>query len=836
MRSLLFLFLSFLVCAGVRAQNSGIQLDGVTGSVSLCHTDDFAIGDGFTLEAWIFASEWKAEAWQGSIINKDQQGPDAGFAFRAGKNGILSMVMSVDEAWFEVVTNPVMNANQWYHVAAVVNGAVLTLYINGEAQTSGTFTGTPTSNTKLVNIGASPSFPGRVWNGAIDEVRIWNVARTPAEIDADQTNGLTGTETGLVAYLPMNEGSGLVTANLADAACEGTFNGLTESAWVDGYSVPPIDVGVSAVSAPDVLSIFRRPVKTTVTIENYGSETVTDVPVALSVNGLPALTGTYAGSIAPGEAADYTFETPLDLTGNNTNLISANTTLAADPNNINDGARYRYRRPGESDNGVMLNILNEEKHNFGGDGQTKFSTVNLPQNTEDYGRLMLHLSVECPTGGCDPWDQPANISVITEDGELEIARFITPYGIECGGDEWTVDVTDFKSLLSGRTVIKSYIQVWGPSGWLLNADLEFIEEVSPVYQRTTPLWQNQYLVYGDPGISHDLPELTSTIASNTTDSRFRLTMTGHGQGNTDNAAEFSNQTHELLLNGETVANHNLWKDDCAENACADQLGTWLFSRAGWCPGQAVTPYTYDLGGDLFAGMDLTIDYELEDYVNLLNTDYNDRGHTEPHYRISAYLVEESDTHYASATNLRADSVRLTVAGADRTLELHLTNTGSEMVAGATVAYYVDDVLTLEETFTTEIAAGDTYVHAFSTVETLGGPDVEEVIAVVTAAGDENVSDDATNAYTLQTQVSVSNVTDAGVAVFPNPTSGLLQLQLTNEFRGATLETFDVAGRRTDVRTLTGAPARLEMPNTGVFFLRFQTTEGKMYHHKVVVSR
>ena len=40
-------------------------------------------------------------------------------------------------------------------------------------------------------------------SGNLSDVRIWNVARTPAEIQANYTNRLTGTEPGLVGYWPL---------------------------------------------------------------------------------------------------------------------------------------------------------------------------------------------------------------------------------------------------------------------------------------------------------------------------------------------------------------------------------------------------------------------------------------------------------------------------------------------------------------------------------------------------------------------------------------------------------------------------------------------------------
>ncbi len=46
------------------------------------------------------------------------------------------------------------------------------------------------------------------FHGLIDEVRIWNVARTEEQIQASWNRSLRGDEPGLVGYWPLNEGSG----------------------------------------------------------------------------------------------------------------------------------------------------------------------------------------------------------------------------------------------------------------------------------------------------------------------------------------------------------------------------------------------------------------------------------------------------------------------------------------------------------------------------------------------------------------------------------------------------------------------------------------------------
>ena len=835
----LFTLLALITFTTLSAQEQfGISFDGAEGHLTVCDDDGFDIGEGFTVEAWIFSPSWRAEVWQGSVVAKDGPGPDSGFALRAGRGGQLNFVMSVNESWFEITTEPLMNVNQWYHVAATVASGTLSLFVNGERQVSGTFDGTTTANDRPINIGASPGWDGRIWNGSIDEVRIWDYARSAEELAANQVTDFTGEEEGLVLYLPFREGDGTTTANLADDDCPATFTGLEASAWGGGYAIPATDVGVSAVTAPDAVAIFSRPVKTRVVLSNYGSEAVSDIPIELSVNGSPTLTATFPGTLAPGASAAYVFEQPLDLTGNEANRLTATTALGTDSNTLNDGAEQSYSRPDTLNGNTVLTLLDRVQHNFGSAGQARNATVNLPENLYDYEQLRLHLSVDCPATGCDPWDQTGNLSIVTQEGEIEIARFITPYRIACGGDEWIVDVTDFRDILSGPVNLKSYIQVFGPSGWLLTAKLEMVRGDAPEYVKTTPLWATQYHVYGDPNIDDDLMPLTATLDDNTTESHFRLTMTGHGQGNTDNAAEFSNRTHQLLIDGEVEADHNLWKDDCAQNQCSGQLGTWTFNRAGWCPGQAVQPWILDLGNE-FVGQEITLDYELQEYTNLLNSDFNNTGHTVPFYRIVAHLVEESTTAYEDFTNLRADSVVVLLSDvADQPtvelLQLFIRNTGTEAVTGGAMAIYYEGEFVGEEDFSETIEPGATLMLTTSmSLLALNDFDGDGIIARVTAAGDAIVSDDATGTVIIQGLVSTHDVREAGVQLYPNPSNGALTLDLTPAFLNGRVEVFDATGRTLRALPITGVRERLVLERPGIHLLRFTTVGGATYYAKVI---
>jgi hypothetical protein len=111
-----------------------------------------------------------------------------------------------------------IRAGQWYHVAGVIDRTTgqMRLLVDGNQVASGAArTTAATSYDTPLRIGRSLS----AWDdhaglfGAIDEVRLWNRARTTDEIRADRGVALAGNETGLALYLPFSEASGATTTS-----------------------------------------------------------------------------------------------------------------------------------------------------------------------------------------------------------------------------------------------------------------------------------------------------------------------------------------------------------------------------------------------------------------------------------------------------------------------------------------------------------------------------------------------------------------------------------------------------------------------------------------------
>jgi hypothetical protein len=174
-----------------------------------------------TWEAWVKPTR-NINHWD-MIFSTD----DGGWDRFVGTNGGQFRVSHGQGAW-----NPVdADINQWQHIAVVYSAdKQIKFYKNGtEYIYSGIYSGQSTmGSTKLpFHIGCSASNASQCFQGFITEVRVWDSARTAAEIQNDMHCRLMGNEPGLVGYWPLNEGQGTTGTDRSNQGHDGTINGAT---------------------------------------------------------------------------------------------------------------------------------------------------------------------------------------------------------------------------------------------------------------------------------------------------------------------------------------------------------------------------------------------------------------------------------------------------------------------------------------------------------------------------------------------------------------------------------------------------------------------------------
>ena len=329
--------------------------------------------------------------------------------------------------WFATGYN-LPSTNQWYHIALVRANGTASIYVNGiqRGNTSTLVPKTPAS----FRIGSQEGI--RHFSGLIDEVRIWNTARTQAQIQTNMNVELSS-ETGLVANYHFNQGiageNNTSITTLIDVSGNnkiGTLNNFTltgsTSNWVSSNAlgltvtnnVPPVypigntivtwtatDNAGNAASCNQTVTVRDNQAPTvicqpiTVNLDNSGMTTIT----ASQVNngstdnvGIASMTlskSTFTCADLSNGALNFT--TGADGVTSNTNFTGATGTSArtisawVKPTASND--TYAVAHMGDQDLGAAMfgiGIQLGNRVSFWGGYNDYVSDLTVPLNTWSY--------------------------------------------------------------------------------------------------------------------------------------------------------------------------------------------------------------------------------------------------------------------------------------------------------------------------------------------------------------------------------------------------------------------------------------------------------------------
>ena len=176
------------------APNHALQLDGTDAALEL-PPELLAGVDEITVEGWVRWNQFAdATRFFDFGTREKQLNVSGGF-----NNGDLYLVVQGSPKLSELRAPAAVQINEWCHVAAVAGRDGMRLYRNGSLLESNNYPGPFFGTGGAMHAFLGKSEFGQWLRGAVDEVRVWKVARTEAEIRASMNRRLTGKETGLIA-------------------------------------------------------------------------------------------------------------------------------------------------------------------------------------------------------------------------------------------------------------------------------------------------------------------------------------------------------------------------------------------------------------------------------------------------------------------------------------------------------------------------------------------------------------------------------------------------------------------------------------------------------------
>ncbi|WP_081909564.1 peptide-N-glycosidase F-related protein [Aureispira sp. CCB-QB1] len=307
----------------------------------------------------------------------------------------------------------------------------------------------------------------------------------------------------------------------------------------------------------------------------------------------------------------------------------------------------------------------------------------FPDGSTTYRKVIMTYTLGCASGGCSDWDYTTQIWFRRPTGTLdstvtnldtvstnplvvdttwnvyevienmELGRVITPYGtyMDNGSNgfnnswshRYTFDVTDYVHLLKDTCDIRAHYSGWS-SGFSVTLRFDFIEGTPPrdiLSIHNLYKGSKGYSTFNDFESTYFTPK-TVNVPANATGARIFSTITGHGFDNNVNCAEFCPRQYTVKTNGAPLNSAMIWKDDCGSNPIYPQGGTWIYDRAGWCPGSKGDIHEFEWT-NFNAGAANTIDFDMQSYTW--------SGNQAPSYTVNAHVVFYGNNNYTNDASL-----------------------------------------------------------------------------------------------------------------------------------------------------------------------------------------
>ena len=208
--------------------NKAFNLDGSSENIDV--PDDASLDmssvDGFTIALWIKPNT--ALTSTDALVSKATNGSTKGYEFLLANTNKLDLIIGDGSANSDIRSIQTITFDVWQHVAVTWDAGTgdTIFYINGTSEAAQTSKTSILNDTKVLELGAR--FSSQFFNGAMDDVRIYNKILSGTEIstiynsgNGTEENGNWETVTSLTKHFFTNTGTDLrmrVTENAATTA------------------------------------------------------------------------------------------------------------------------------------------------------------------------------------------------------------------------------------------------------------------------------------------------------------------------------------------------------------------------------------------------------------------------------------------------------------------------------------------------------------------------------------------------------------------------------------------------------------------------------------------
>ena len=165
-----------------------LEFDGADNYVACGDSPDFSFRDGLTISVWVKVRKFD-KPWQAIVTKGDHAWRLQRFQNEGRVIFYPQSVKAVAPARPHLVSKRSVDDGQWHHIVALYDGRRAALYLDGELEESIAVTGALTQNADPVMIGENSERRGRLFNGWMDDVRLYGYGLSEPEVQALYRSG-----------------------------------------------------------------------------------------------------------------------------------------------------------------------------------------------------------------------------------------------------------------------------------------------------------------------------------------------------------------------------------------------------------------------------------------------------------------------------------------------------------------------------------------------------------------------------------------------------------------------------------------------------------------------
>ena len=261
---------------------SALQFNGETSCVICPASPSLNLTEAFTVEAWIYPTGWGElpNIGSGKVLYKNAFVVSLLDQYSASSQCLAISLSHGDTGVCSSYTpSHSIVLNEWQHVAvSFLSGSFLKVFIDGVEQPLSPAEhdlGSLTDHAEQALVIGNMPYLNATFQGAIDEVRVWNTARSADELGSYMNCYLNGNEPHLAGYWNMDEGGG---TTIQDRSGNGNNATHTDATWIQGVPLSgstQVSDDVARRSVPQRYSIvgnYPNPFNPRTTIRYYLSE------------------------------------------------------------------------------------------------------------------------------------------------------------------------------------------------------------------------------------------------------------------------------------------------------------------------------------------------------------------------------------------------------------------------------------------------------------------------------------------------------------------------------------------------------------------------------------